>query len=150
MTKKAFPGERLGPLRRSSDFQILFYFGQPGVGPGDEPGVFGYLLRPVSLAEGFIALFGPAPGDPVHAGGACDSRQRSPEVVVFMHEPVFTRDDEVQPCASGRTAYDRSRSLGVGAGIIRHTCRESAPVSGPRGQSCSCHLCFESVSRMEP
>ena len=54
---------------------------------------------PFPLAEGFLALFGPAPGGPVHAGGACDSRQRSPEVVVFMHEPVLTRDHEIQPCS---------------------------------------------------
>ena len=34
-------------------FQILFDFGQPGVGFGDQPRVPGYLPWPVSLTEGF-------------------------------------------------------------------------------------------------
>ena len=95
---------------------------------------------PFPLAEGFLAFFGPAPGGPVHAGGACDSRQRSPEVVVFMHEPVLTRDHEIQPFAGGRTAYGRSRFPGVGAGIVRRRRALASIRHGSRDRSISLML----------
>ena len=88
--------------------QVLLYLRQPGVGPGDQPGVPGYLLRAVPMAEGPPALFGPALGNPLHAG---DAVERGPEVVV-VDEPVLRRDQQFQRVA----AFLRVRRARGGSG----------------------------------